>query len=930
MDIVDPPSSDRPWYYDLLMELDAEGWAIANIEAYLGEDREIGSERLLYLEYALELARSLQERTAYLGRSAGDGSEAMSEAWADELHDPMNAETVLDHYEAWAREHRPWEPALYRCEENWRDENMDQQHAELLARFDALDPSSKPSTVVVLPLLAYPQEFEAIDQALGAIEDDEHRQRATITRAVTMLKAEGYDVDGIEHLAIIDGLDRVARLHDLHDLHEDLRLLIAEQIAPFDPELAVHHEQRRRTLVEKGPSADIGGLRLQISSIADNLHHRMAMLNDLLNAWRSKGIKFPHDDGIRPSELLQWEANLPEIEATLKQHLVALERYHSIKSVWPELTEKAAHCAGVLEETEAFLDLVDALDQQWKQLEIEAIAGIERYEHAGLAMDGWHEHIRKDPKAALETLKHQESMLQHRVELIERLNALDTSFDGSEEVGKRIDLLREMDADDEVIEDTLRLVAHYARRGARHRRMLEQDWRGLVAQGKASDSTPTSSFSLGEFEQEIAHIRRHGTSVASSSTGASLIAGEVHDRLKKRLDQELALLSSSGWRVEGLRNIAQSDTVLASRKLNAARPHIEEHSVLIRRLACLPWNRDIALALDVEASIRDPLKGAVLSERVASYAQHLASRPVEDEAFELTTWSPRPARKTLLPVPELEARRTMMPADALGDAHEAILDAMEGNGPATETVRIHTTGPAPAIVRPNEKIQPPVQPKVSPQKAAQAPVQAQPAQPAQPSPQPQPIVTRTPAAHIESVAQVRTPTPAASEVHVDVKHAMVAFLRSIDCFTMAEHLEQNGSSALPEVRRALAQHVGLEPRDSRVDRFLRLSLRLMPKGDGDDVIRMKLLGDLGTNTKKIKRWMRTRLEHRHSGSVDDFLVDAAHLGEALDRIPGPGYRVPLAADTKELPSPSDLAGLQHEVNVLIGLMNPASAGGITA
>jgi len=79
MDIVDPPSSDRPWYYDLLMELDAEGWAIANIEAYLGEDKEIGSERLLYLEYALELARSLQERTAYLGRSAGDGSEAMSE-----------------------------------------------------------------------------------------------------------------------------------------------------------------------------------------------------------------------------------------------------------------------------------------------------------------------------------------------------------------------------------------------------------------------------------------------------------------------------------------------------------------------------------------------------------------------------------------------------------------------------------------------------------------------------------------------------------------------------------------------------------------------------------------------------------------------------------------------------------------------------------
>ena len=541
-------------------------------------------------------------------------------------------------------------------------------------------------------------------------------------------------------------------------------------------------------------------------------------------------------------------------------------------------------------------------------------------------MDGWHERIRRDPKAALESLKHQESVLQHRVDLIEQLNALDTSFGGAEEVGKRMDLLREMDADDEIIEDTVRLVAHHARRGARHRRMLEQDWRDLVAQGKASDSTPTASFSLGEFEQEIAHIRRHGTSVASSSTGASLIAGEVHDRLKKRLEQELALLSSSGWSVEGLRNIAQSDTVLASRKLNGARPHIEEHSVLIRRLACLPWNRDIALALDVEASLRDPLKGAILSERIASYAQHLASRPIEDEAFKLTTWSPRPARKTLLPVPELEARRTMMPADALGDAHEAILNAMEGTSSQTETARIHTAGPAPAIVRPNEQPHPSVQPKVSPQKAAPPFVQPK---AIQPSPQPQPVVTVAPV-EVEHVAEVHPPEPGTDDVHVDIKHDMVAFLRSIDCVAMAEHLEQNGSSALPEIRRALAQHVGLEPRDSRIDRFLRLSLRLMPKGDEDDGARMNLLRDLGMNTKRIKRWMRTRLEHRHSGSVDDFLVDAANLGEALDRIPGPGYRVPLTADTKELPSPSDLAGLQHEVSVLIGLMNPTSAGGITA
>ena len=912
MEEVVGPSSEHPWYYDLLMELDAEGWVTANVEDYLGEDQEIGSERLLYLEYALELARSLQHRTAYLGDAAGPTSEAMAAAWADELNDPMNAEQVLDDYELWAKEHRPWEPALYRSEEDWRDEGVDEIHTGLLARFDQLDVSSKPSTVVMLPLLAYPSEADAIEQALVAIEQDEMRQRATIDKAIAMLGDAGYDVEGVDQMNIIDGLDQVARLHDLHDLHEDLRLLITEQIAPFDAELAAHHEQRRIELVAQGQTADIGGLRLQITSIADNLHHRMAMLNDLMNDWRAKGIKFPHDDGIRPSELLEWEANLPEIEATLKQHLVALERYTLIERVWPDSAERASHCAGVLEHTEAFLDLVDDLDQQWKQMELESIERIEKFEHAGLAMDAWHERIDKDPRDALAGLKQHDGVLQQRISLIEQLAMLDTSFDGADEVGKRSDLLRELEVDADVIEDTVRLIDHYARRGARHRRMLEQDWRDLVAQGKASDTTPTSSFTLADFEREIAHIRRYGTSIASSSTGASLIAGEVHERLKSRLEQELAVLASCGWSVEALRGISEKDTVLASRKLNAARPHIEEHAVLVRRLTCLPWKRDIALALDIEASLRDPLKIAMLSEGVAGYARHLANRPIEDEGFEMTPWSPKPPRKTLLPLPEHGLRPTLVPTDALGDAHEAMLHAMEGGSAESQPTRIETKISAPAIIRPNEVAKEPVANVVAPKVEPSAPTQVQ-----QIVPEPK-------------VVEVRHPAPKKRLPSLDIVNGVSSFLKMIDCDQMAVNLDENGPSAFPEIRRSLAQHVGLEPRDSRVDRLLRLSLRLMPKGDDEDHVRMEMLHDLGSNTSKIKRWMRTRLEHRHSGSVDDFLVDAANLGEALHRIPGPGSRVPLVADTKELPNAGDLAGLRQEVGLLIASMNPASAGGISS
>ena len=388
------------------------------------------------------------------------------------------------------------------------------------------------------------------------------------------------------------------------------------------------------------------------------------MLNEVLNGWRSKGIIFPHADGIRASELLEWEANLPEIEATLQRHFSALQRWRGVTEVWPEEKPKASHCAGYLDKTEVFIDIVDDLDQRWKQLELECLNRIEFFEHAGLVMDTWHDRIQHDPKFGLEELKRNQSTLELRVKLIERLNSLDVSFEGAIEVEQRKDLLRELDVGGEVLEDSSRFIEHHARRGARHRRMLEQDWRGLVTQGKASDSTVTSSFTLAEFEEELAHIRRFGTSIASSRTGASFISGDVHDRLQARLEQELALLAGSGWAIEELRSLAEDDMVLASRKLNAVRPAIEGHAVLARRLVHLPWNRDIALALDVEASLRNPLKLPLLDDRIAGYARHLANRPVEDESFELTPWAPKPPRKTLLPVPEHASIPTMMPADA--------------------------------------------------------------------------------------------------------------------------------------------------------------------------------------------------------------------------------------------------------------------------
>ena len=922
-----------PWYAQRLQDLSREGWVVDSIESYLEEDEQLASERIVYVDFAVDLAQELLERTGYLGESVNLRSIEQSDVWEQELRDPMNAERVLEEYTAWAKEWRPWELELNRGILAWRDADMEEDYAAYLARFDALDASSLPSARILTPLLSEPSETEEIHRVLSALEADEKRQRTAISNAAEMLAGAGFNVGRVESMPIIEGLDWITQLHEFHEVHEELRLFILEQIGVFDSSLAEHHEVRRKDLLSENSHPELRNFRLQMDAIADNLHQRLARLNDLLNEWRERGIVFPHGDSVRPAELLEWETNLPEIETTLELHLQALSRWKMITKVWQDESATGAEYAGVLEQTEQFIDYVDHLDQKWKQNELEALMFMEKYEQMGLAMGDWGGEIQRDPRSALQQLKKNQHRFNLRIECIEKLASIDTSFEAKEEVDARIALLKEMDVGLEVLDHTNLLIEKMGRRGARHRRMLEQDWRQLVAEGKAQDSVATSSFTLAEFESEIGHVRQFGTSSTASKVGGSIVAGEIHQRLVRRTQQELAVLQSSGWNVHQLLIDVETNPVGVAQKLNAFRASVETYSTQTRRLIHLPWHRDIALALEVQQQLRDPTQLSSVFGRVASFAQHLATRKSEDEKFVFEAWMPQPTRQTLVPVPEHTARQTMVPKDALGDAYEAILEAMEDDTsdieseeenvepisePATENidetldVRDNTESmeeEAPAARR-GDKVLP------------KAPTQTK----AEPVETPAPTLPKQEA----PVHQKKVAEPIQMTASPTVYENLVLFLQALNLDDYADDVELNGEDALPNVRRGLAKHVGVSPRDTRVDRMLRIALRLMPQNNEFDERKSELLALMAGNLKAMQRWMRSRLEHRHSGSSDRFLEDARQLGIALKRIPGPGHPVPLNADDYDLPPANDVTGLESEVKHLIAHLNLPTAGGIKA
>ena len=145
-------------------------------------------------------------------------------------------------------------------------------------------------------------------------------------------------------------------------------------------------------------------------------------------------------------------------------------------------------------------------DREWRELELEGMQIIGSWEDKGFAMDVWRARMAEEPRSAAAWLKREEVNYRAANSLIEALMSLDASIDGEDEIMQRVAILREFDLDDGLIEEMNYFIETRARRGARHRSMLETDWMDLVRKGLAEDR-PTASLTLAEFESLIADAR---------------------------------------------------------------------------------------------------------------------------------------------------------------------------------------------------------------------------------------------------------------------------------------------------------------------------------------------------------------------------------------------------------------------------------------
>ncbi|MEC7168587.1 MAG: hypothetical protein VXW14_06330, partial [Candidatus Thermoplasmatota archaeon] len=759
----------------------------------------------------------------------------------DDFRNPENCKEVEDQFNRWTTINAPWESGYFRWYSQWsKNEERQNQFWNIINIAASLDESSWTSLDLLLPLLAQPENYPSIINELEQLVQDEERQRTLIEKAVLQLNNKGYNV-AIHSSKIIEQFDEIEKLQRYSNRIELLQLQIQSDIFPFDPVLADTFVGRANDLIAE-PSDEIETLEKNITTISTHLQTRLNEMNAMLSQWQTEGFTYKDQVRILPEELLEWEHFLPEIEQQYHRHTDALERWNEVKKLWKHKDASIDRIVGKIEHTDAFLDKIDALEQQWTEKELQGASLIERWEQFGFEMDTWRYKMTHDPRQGLEELNLQLPLYNRANELLESMLQLDTSLGGEEETERRSIILRTMDLDEDILDEMEQWLNKKTLRNTRHRRMLQTEWDRAARAGKA-DSEKTFT-DLHSFERAIASIEHQSQ---------NLIANSVTSHAIERTKAELLRLEGRGWNITELLQLLNEQPDAFFQQFPKAMEAMSRIVATQRRITNLDWRRDVNRAGEISLHVRNPLQLIKIEQQIPALIRHLADREIEDEAYTYITWLPE-QRPVLVPREQSLIRKVpakAQPQSTLEEAHEAMLEAMDSK-PITDVEEAE-------IILNN--VGRPI--KLAPEEIAKS-------------------MQTTSLQVDEDIIKEEPKTVVAPASTTVVEGDLTSYERLLRLIGLTE--EANvlaGSGDVSIVRRALAAHVGSEPRDVRVDRLLRLILRLLPQGDQGDGERSKMIDSIVEILPKYNQWVRMRLEARHMGASGSFFEDAIQLGTAL-------------------------------------------------
>ena len=849
-------------------------------------------QRFEFLKVLVEKSILLQRRLRYIKQYFHEEDDIIDEILI-QSRNPLVEEDLTEELDKYMMISHSFEPKFSRYLHYWTSEDKYETWTSILERCAYVDESSHPILENIAHLFGSTENINIILLRLEELEAKEAMQEQSIKDMLRYLTNQGLDISKIKGQNFVQSFDTIAKYQEFLDEKESMKITILSPLKDFDLELFHSFQKQLESLTSPDQKQDLVRLRTNIQDVLFRLEESLQKANEQKMNWQNQGIQFEHRGPVQAKDLRAWEEAISVQNEGIEEHLLLIEKWNRIIEIFPDHQKFSEDFIGEIQKNSEFKEYIEMLDSRRKQTEIDGLKRIEQFEFHGIRMDDWKSRFIDNSIVAMNDFERYQPMLHLAATYIETLINIDVSFEGEQQRDDWLQKLRNDFLDKELFKNIEEFIDWKTKRNERHRLLLEREAQVLDEETRLR----LGKLSLAEFERAITR----GTSHSSQRKKSSV----EHLRLFPYVEKTMQNLEHKGWNLANFPELQPENAHDIASFLHDCQHRIDTFSQLRKRLLRLPWDRDIGLAITISQRIQDPLELQKLHDEIPSLIQHLSKRDVEHEHFVLRLWSPKESVPTLLPANKNAPKLKPIDSSTLDDAHEAMLEAMEPEIMISETESelIDDIGGE----QHREEILEPAESKSSILHEQEEVAVDDDKTHVSESMEEYPV-------HEKQDEQRKSN----EEVSIHVQANREELTKTIAQFCGALGLKKSqeavfsGAEGIDYARRNLAKQVGMEPRDVRVDRMLRIALRCFPNKDDDDSILDKKTTILSSFLGRLdgyQRWMRNRLEHRHSSSSGIFLQDARALGVALERIPGPGVRVPLEPDTMQLPKDMEELGI---------------------
>jgi len=921
----------QEWWSDRLEFFSASGYDVTGMGEELRSHPEMASKRLERFEELIGIAENLRQQ---LLRLPGHWEVARND-WLQLLDDPRHAIAVENEFKRMQLSMRPWglEADAYRSE--WENAGQIEKLDAAINRLDSLDVSLALEASQVCSTIANTVNGDGLLGEVGQLEEKQRKRVANLREMAELLEGRGFSVGSVFEGGLAAAAERLGVLADRADRHQHIADLIVENVTPFDAELAGDFIARRRE-IQRLRSDDeekhLRQLESEIHAVSDSFRRRLSRLQEQVDRWQKNGYSMPIEGAIPAEDLLIWETRMLEIERAIKACDSTWERIEMRLETWPDKRKEANDLKGDLQRIEDMVALADEMDEMTKTVEGEGQALMDWWSDYGFSMALWRHRFDDCPRIALEEFRTYVPRLEEVKRIIDGIELLDTSMGGASTALTHTTALRDAVLEEENIVSARGWLEARRRRNLRHRVMLEHEWEKLVTSGKADENKNVDDLKLTEFE---ALITATGLAGKSPLPIASSLGEGAATRLIEQVFQLLEEWGGMGWDTLTLRDIAEGDSMAAGKLLPAIRIEMQRHQQLRQRLEILPLERSDEILTRVELDIRKPERLEALWKDLPRIAAALANLPPVENEKHWRSWTPQQVQRPVLLPHTLPSKGIgQMPDNSELEVLEATILAMtEGDYPKQEEEVdvIDEVVPKLDPVSKPEIVIPPAEIVIDDEKEIESSEKNV-----------QPVVeTKRESVNIvvnmNPIVEDQTKVKNAPEVLVNASLEWGGFADAVSELLSLLGIEGNDGFSLPkdlpQLRRTLSPHVGIIPRDTRVDRLLRLSLRSIPTAeDSQDIVDNStiLISKLAAAAERLGIWTKERMQFRGLKTCGKLLPDSLVLGVALERIPGPGVAIPLIVDDISLARINEYEILLQQVENLRGVAILPSAGNIAS